>query len=255
VTVDPLAARAFGERAEDYERGRPGWPADAAAALLDAWGAREVVDLAAGTGKLTRVLAAHADVTAIEPVDGMRAVLEREVPAARVLAGTAEAIPLADAAVDAVFVAEAFHWFDLERAPAEIERVLRPGGHLAVLSNHLDGDPPEWMADLDKAVMAHRQPGPFRPDTVPWREALEQQFGALSETEGRHEQATDRDDMVAMIASFSSIGGLPPDERAAALAAARAVLERHGIDAVTVRYRTQITIAQKRSGESAGSDG
>ena len=95
-----------------------------------------MLDLAAGTGKLTRVLAEHADdVVAVEPLDGMRRVLERRLPHVRVLAGTAEAIPLADGAVDAVFVAEAFHWFDLPRAVAEIARVLRPGGGLAVLWN------------------------------------------------------------------------------------------------------------------------
>ncbi len=255
MTVNPRAAHAFGERAEDYERGRPGWPADAIAGLLERWGARHVVDLAAGTGKLTRVLGAHADVIAIEPVDGMRAVLAREVPAARVLAGTAEAIPLDDESVDAVFVAEAFHWFDLDRAPAEIARVLRPGGHLAVLFNHLVGDPAGWMEELSEVVAAHRLPGPYMPDAVPWRAALEKQFGELSDTEGRHEQTTGRDDLIAMIASFSSIGALPPDRRAMALSASREVLERYGIEAVTVAYRAQITIAQKRSADSRGSAG
>jgi ubiquinone/menaquinone biosynthesis C-methylase UbiE len=253
VTVNPRAERAFGERAEDYERGRPGWPADAIATLLERWGAREVVDLAAGTGKLTRILAAHADVIAIEPVDGMRAVLEREVPTARVMSGTAEAIPLADESVDAVFVAEAFHWFDIERAPAEIARVLRPGGHLAVCFNGIDGEEADWSQELFEVVMAHRLPVEYMPDTVPWRAALEQQFGALSEAEGRHRQTSTRDDMVAMIASFSSIGALPPDKRAAALDACREVLERRGLETVTVDYRAKITIAQKRAAESTGS--
>jgi ubiquinone/menaquinone biosynthesis C-methylase UbiE len=142
VTVNPLAARAFGGQADAYERGRPGWPEDAVATLLGRWGARQVLDLAAGTGKLTRLLVPHAEVTAIEPVDGMRAVLEQQVPGAHVLAGTAEEIPLPDESVDAVFAAEAFHWFDLERAPAEIARVLRAGGHLAVLFNR-----PGWDDD------------------------------------------------------------------------------------------------------------
>jgi SAM-dependent methyltransferase len=255
VTVNPLADRAFGSQAEAYERGRPGWPEDAVAALLARWSARDVVDLAAGTGKLTRVLVAHADVIAIEPVDGMRAVLEREVPAARVVAGTAEAIPLPDASVDAVFVAEAFHWFDLSRAPAEISRVLRPGGHLAVLFHSLDGDEAAWMKALFEVVKAHRIPGPQMPDAVPWRESLEAQFGPLTVAEGRHEHAADRDELVAQIASFSSIGGLPAGKRAAALDACRDVLARHGIDAVTIPYKAQITIAQKRSGDSRGSAG
>jgi SAM-dependent methyltransferase len=110
--VPEPAASAFGGQAENYERGRPGWPAAAVAGLIERFDAHTVLDLAAGTGKLTRLLVEHADVViAVEPVDGMRAVLEREVPEARVLTGTAEAIPLAGESVDAVFVAEAFHWF------------------------------------------------------------------------------------------------------------------------------------------------
>jgi hypothetical protein len=93
--VNPLAVRAFGARAADYERGRPGWPGDAVAGLLERFGAGNVVDLAAGTGKLTRVLAERADtVIAIEPVDGMREVLREQLPHVRAMSGTAEAIPL-----------------------------------------------------------------------------------------------------------------------------------------------------------------
>jgi ubiquinone/menaquinone biosynthesis C-methylase UbiE len=252
VTVNPLADRAFGSQAEAYERGRPGWPADTVAALLERWGAQQVVDLAAGTGKLTRVLVAHADVIAIEPVDGMRAVLARQVTDARVMSGTAEAIPLPDASVDAVFVAEAFHWFDLDRAPAEIARVLRPGGHLAVLFNRLDGDEADWMKELFEVVTRYGLPSRQTPGKVKWREALEAQFGQLKVEEGRHEQTVDREQLIAQLASFSWIGGLPPDQLAAALDASRDVLARHGIDSVTIAYRTKMTIAQKRAGESAG---
>jgi len=255
VTVDPLADRAFGSQAEAYEIGRPGWPADAVAGLLGRWRARQVVDLAAGTGKLTRILVEHAEVTAIEPVDGMRAVLEREVPAAQVISGTAEAIPLDGESVDAVFVAEAFHWFDLERAPAEIARVLRPGGHLAVLFNKLDGDEADWMKELFEVVTRFGLPHQRMPSKVSWREALEAQFGELEVEEGRHEQTVDREQLIAQLASFSWIGGLPADQRAAALDAAREVLVRRGIDVVTIALRAEITIAQKRAGESAGSAG
>jgi ubiquinone/menaquinone biosynthesis C-methylase UbiE len=251
VTVDPLADRAFGSQAEAYERGRPGWPADTVAALLARWRAERVVDLAAGTGKLTRILVAHADVTAIEPVDGMRAVLEREVPAAHVLSGTAEAIPLPDESVDAVFVAEAFHWFDLERAPAEIARVLRPGGHLAVLFNQLEGAEADWMKELFEVVSRYGLPHRQTPRTLPWREALEAQFGDLEVVTGHHEQTADREQMVAQLASFSWIGGLPPDQLAAALDASREVLTRRDIETVTIALRSEITIGQKRAGDNA----
>src|SRR5918997_6270384 len=134
-------ASSFDGAAERYERGRPGWPEAAIDAVRDRLRLTRdssVLDLAAGTGKLTRQLVPHfAEVIAVEPLDGMRAVLERAAPGARALAGTAEAIPLGDESVDAVFVAEAIHWFDPPRAVDEIARVLRPGAGVAVLYNRL----------------------------------------------------------------------------------------------------------------------
>jgi SAM-dependent methyltransferase len=253
MTVDRIAADAFGAMAEEYERGRPGWPAGAIASLLERFGARTVLDLAAGTGKLTEVLVAHAgEVVAVEPVAGMRRVLEARLPSVRSLAGTAEAIPLADGSVDAVFVAEAFHWFDPERAAAEISRVLRPGGGLAVMWN-LAGDEGEpWFDELVALVIEHRTEGSgeTRRDTVPWREALEAEsrLGPLSDEEVPHEQRIDRDGIIDQIASFSSIGSLPADRHKAALAAARELLERHGVDEVTVRYRAMITTTRRVDG-------
>jgi ubiquinone/menaquinone biosynthesis C-methylase UbiE len=255
VSVNPIAVRAFGAQAEAYERGRPGWPADAVARLIERFGARAVVDLAAGTGKLTRILAEHADVTAIEPVDGMRRVLAQTVPTARVMAGTAEAIPLPDGSVDAVFVAEAFHWFDLPAAAAEIKRVLRPGGWVAVLFNETAGEDPPWFKELGEALMAHRLSGTNLPRDVPWREALTAEFGELHDEAATHEQVTTRELMLVQIASFSSIGALPPDRFDAAIAAFREILERHGIDRLTIPLRTEITTAQKRSGDSRPSAG
>jgi SAM-dependent methyltransferase len=258
MDVHPLAARAFGALAEDYERGRPGWPADAVARLLERFGARTVLDLAAGTGKLTRTLAELAgEVIAVEPVDGMRRVLEQRLPHVRALAGTAEAIPLGDASVDAVFVAEAFHWFDLPRATAEIARVLRPGGGLVLMWNAAADDGEPWFDDLVKVIREHalERSGANLRATVPWREAIEAdgRFGPLHDEEAPHEQRTDRDGAVAMIASFSAIGGLPDDRRAAALAAVRDVLERHGLDEWTLRYRALITTAQKKRSGANGS--
>jgi len=253
MTVDPIAADAFGAVAGEYGRGRPGWPADAIARLLDRFGARTVLDLAAGTGKLTERLAALAgEVVAVEPVDGMRGVLEARLPGVRVLDGTAEAIPLPDGSVDAVFVAEAFHWFDLSRAPAEIARVLRPGGGLAVMWNLSDGDDPAWMTEVMEVVVERRRKGSGqrRHDTVPWREALEAEprFGPLSDAEVVHEHRTDRDGIVAMVASWSSIGGLPEDRRDAALAAVRDVLERHGVDETAIALRSLITTTRRVDG-------
>ncbi len=130
---DRLAmARSFDATAAAYEFGRPGYPAAAVG-----WWVRQgafpfggtVLDLAAGTGKLTRsLLARGCDAVAVEPLAHMRAELARALPDVRLLDGTAQSIPLPDGSVDAVFVGQAFHWFDQPVALAEIHRVLRPGG-------------------------------------------------------------------------------------------------------------------------------
>jgi ubiquinone/menaquinone biosynthesis C-methylase UbiE len=253
MSVDEIAARAFEAMAEEYDRGRPSWPADAVAEIVARFGARTVLDLAAGTGKLTEILArSSGDVIAVEPVDGMRRVLEARLPGVRALAGTAEAIPLADGSVDAVFVAEAFHWFDLGRAPAEIARVLRPGGGLAVMWNLARDDGEPWFDELVALVVEYRTEGSggTRRDTVPWREALEAEprFGPLTDEEVPHDQRIDRDGILDQIASWSSIGSLPAGRRRAALAAARELLERHGVDEVTLRYKAMITTASRVDG-------
>jgi ubiquinone/menaquinone biosynthesis C-methylase UbiE len=139
MELHPLA-QAFAGVAEDYERGRPDYPAEAIDAIriglmLDA-GAR-IADVGAGTGKLTRALsAAGFDVTAVEPLPGMRARLQAQQPKVAVLEGTAEALPLDDGSVDAVACADAFHWFDGERAVAELARVIRPVCGQELLWNH-----------------------------------------------------------------------------------------------------------------------
>jgi SAM-dependent methyltransferase len=253
MTVDPVAARAFGAMAEEYERGRPGWPAGAIAAVLERFGARTVLDLAAGTGKLTELLAGLADdVVAVEPVDGMRRVLAARLPGVRALAGTAEAIPLPDGSVDAVLVGEAFHWFDLERAPAEIARVLRPGGGLAVMWNVPGWDSVEWLDELDAEVIEpyRREILPVHRESVPWRAALEGhgRFEPLHDETAENPLPTDRTRILALIRSFSWMSALAPDRHEAAMALAEAILERHGIDEVTLQYRTLITTARRLDG-------
>jgi ubiquinone/menaquinone biosynthesis C-methylase UbiE len=155
--IDP-AAVAFGAAAADYERARPSYPHEAIELLrrhLGVGPGRRVLDLAAGTGKLTRLLAGTgADVVAVEPVEGMRAQLAQAVPEVEVLDGTAEAIPLPDADVDAVTVAQAFHWFRFDEALAEIRRVLRPGGGLAILFNERDERVP-WVRVWNEAIEWH----------------------------------------------------------------------------------------------------
>jgi SAM-dependent methyltransferase len=154
VNRDPKARgpyTAFAEVADAYERGRPEYPVEAVRWLVgDA--PVDVVDVGAGTGKLTRALVGLGHrLTAVEPLDEMRARLEIAVPEARALAGSAEAIPLPEASADVVTSAQAFHWFDHSRALPEIARVLRPGGRLALVWNSRDDRDP-WMARLSAII-------------------------------------------------------------------------------------------------------
>jgi len=140
-------AASFGTVADAYERGRPPYPPGAIDWLLPA-GAVRVLDLGAGTGKLTRQLTGRGlDVTAVEPSEGMREQLRRAVPGVRALAGTAERIPLPDGCVDAVLVAQACHWVDPPQAVPEVARVLRPGGQLGLVWNVRD-ERADWVAGL-----------------------------------------------------------------------------------------------------------
>jgi SAM-dependent methyltransferase len=146
-----VRARSFGAAAGVFERARPGYP-DAAVDWLVPAGATTVLDLGAGTGKLTRALAARGlDVVAVEPLAEMRAGLATALPAVRALEGTAEAIPLDDDSVDAITVAQAWHWVDPVRATAEAARVLRPGGTLGLVWNRRD-ERVDWVARIG-AVM------------------------------------------------------------------------------------------------------
>ena len=148
-----VRARSFGVAADVYERARPLYP-DAAIDWLLPAGARTVLDLGAGTGKLTRALASRGlDTIAVEPLAEMRTNLAWAAPEARILDGTAEAIPLEDDSVDLITVAQAWHWVDPERATAEAARVLRPGGTLALIWNKRD-ERVDWVARLGKVMGA-----------------------------------------------------------------------------------------------------
>ena len=141
----------FGSEAAAYERGRPSYPPEAIDWLLPD-GARDVLDLGAGTGKLTtRLVERGLDVVAVDPIAEMLELLRGALPATPALLGTAEQIPLRDNSVDAVLVAQAWHWFDPKRAIAEVARVLRPGGRLGLVWNTRD-ERMGWVKDLGRII-------------------------------------------------------------------------------------------------------
>jgi SAM-dependent methyltransferase len=150
-------ARAFGGEAERYQRMRPPYPKQAVDFVLAGRPSGRVLDVGAGTGKLTRLLLEQAEqVVAVEPDRQMRRVLARAVPEAEVLNGTAERLPLPDASIDAVFAGQAFHWFDRPAADRELARVLRPGGVVGLIWN-LPDHRVDWIPELFEAV---REPEP-----------------------------------------------------------------------------------------------
>ncbi|HEX2041471.1 MAG TPA: methyltransferase domain-containing protein [Acidimicrobiales bacterium] len=214
--VHDVAARGFSS-AGAYERARPEYPAAAVDALVVALAlgpATTVVDLGAGTGKLTRALVpTGARLIAVEPLVAMRTELACAVPAAHVVGGTAEAIPLAAAAADAVVAAQAFHWFSGDRAVAEIHRVLRPGGGLGLVWNELVWSVP-WVGRLGKVLdpLAASVPR-FR--TGRWRHALERtrRFGALEERRFPYARRLDHGAVVDWVATTSWVAVLPEHER------------------------------------------
>lgn len=210
-------ARSFELAAEEYDRGRPGWP-DAVLDAVPIEPAATVVDLAAGTGKLTEVLVRrYARVVAVEPLDAMRAILERRVPEAVACDGRAEAIPVPDASADAVFVAQAFHWFATDDAVAEIARVLRPGGVLVLLWQEPSREAPSPLPDAYRRRLAalHASVPPPTPD---WRPVVTRgPFGELESATVEHEQVSDRARVLAFAASVSWIAHRPAEERRSVL--------------------------------------
>jgi SAM-dependent methyltransferase len=210
---------AFGRTAREYELGRPLWPEellDFVAAELGLSPDATVLDLGAGTGKLTRALVPRfARVVAVEPDEAMLAVLEEVVPGAEGFRGSAEAIPLGDDEVDAVFSGEAFHWFGPEAA-AEIVRVLRPQGALVILFNigiEYDHMGDEADALIDEMIERGGAPGLGRVLSGDWRKPLEAAFEELRQTEVERDVVTGRDEWIANLLSVSSIAHQPEEDR------------------------------------------
>ncbi|MDQ1438017.1 MAG: hypothetical protein QOK43_1646 [Acidimicrobiaceae bacterium] len=211
MTIPEPARVGFGAGADAYARGRPSYPADAVAYVLSKVSGT-VLDLAAGTGIFTSLLTPHREVIAVEPVESMRAKI---TDAARVLDGTAESIPLDDSSVDAVTVAQAFHWFRFDEALAEIARVLRPAGSLVMLWNRRDESVP-WVNRMSE-VINWRSHQISQYDRIDWA-AVIAESGRYGEVEHRSfswEHVIDRGLLAERVRSVSYVAAMDHAEREA----------------------------------------
>ena len=243
--VHPISASGFGSDADRYERGRPGYPT---VALADLPLATPILDLAAGTGKLTRVLAdLAAPVFALEPSAEMRRVLAQQVPSVPLVAGVAERLPFADGSLGTITVAQAFRWFDHSRAWDEFRRVLRRGGAFVLVENGEVGNEP-WLEEC-MAIRRRIEDGVGRPPN--WHE-LSVPSESVEGFDGPHldtfENPTeyDRTRLLDRFGSMSVIASLPDEERVEALDAIGAVFDRQGRDSLVIRFLTRRWVWRRR---------
>ncbi|OFW71197.1 MAG: hypothetical protein A2Y55_05850 [Actinobacteria bacterium RBG_16_68_12] len=246
VNRDPNARgpyTAFAEVAGAYERGRPGYPEDAVRWLVGDE-PRDVVDLGAGTGKLTRALVALGHrVTAIEPLPEMLEQFPAAAPGAFAILGSAEIIPLPDAHADVVTCAQSFHWFDHALALPEIARVLRPGGRLAIVWNSRDDRDP-WSKRLSALIGEETVEAD---DVLPRPIDASGLFSPVETAEFTFEQSLDRETLLDLVLSRSYCAKLPPPEREPILeAVGRLYDEEAGPDGLHLPYLTECFRAKRR---------
>jgi SAM-dependent methyltransferase len=252
--IHEAAAQGYQAAADIYEQARPGYPEEAVAHLVD--GLRlspgdTVVDLGAGTGKLTRALLDHGvDTLAVEPVEAMRGIFASVLPGVPMVGAIAEALPLRAGGVAAVAIGQAFHWFDASAALTEFHRVLRPGGRLGLVWNVRD-ESVGWVAALTRLVDSHVGTGPsFRSGA--WQRAFDSTtlFGPLQAATFPHEQRVDLEGVLARVASISYIAALPEAERRRVAGQVRVLLAGHpdtaGRDEFAILHHTEVFWFERR---------
>jgi SAM-dependent methyltransferase len=256
MPVHDVAASGFDAQADAYERARPSYPPDAVAWFVENLrigpGAR-VVDLAAGTGKFTRLLLPFgSDLVADEPVEGMARHLRATAPGVPLLSSTAEALPFARGSLDAVTVAQAFHWFDADAAFSELHRVIRPGGRVGLVWNARDRGV-DWVNQVWEIMDRIEKRAPWR-EHDRWSESAlgdHSGFGPLHEATFRHEQALSLDDVVTRVQSVSHVAVLSSDEQQRVLDEVRTLLASHpetrGRDVVAMPYQVDAYWCEARS--------
>ena len=253
VTIDDMelhpATRGYETAGERYERGRPDYPAEAVDRLVAQLGLAtrrpaRVLDVGAGTGKLTRPLLERGlEVIAVEPVDGMRATLTRTAPGADVRAGRAQSLPLDAGEVDGIVAGQAFHWFAGAAALSEFSRVLRPDGRLGLIWNRRDLDQP-LQAEIGRLLAPHRRDAPAHASDA-WRAAFTDTspFALVAERRMQHAQWLDADGLVDRVLSISFIAALTGEQRSAIAARVRELATGESTE---LRYITELFVYARR---------
>lgn len=252
--IHEAAARGYEAGIEHYRRGRPTYPDDAITYLVQQLriGPRsDVLELGAGTGRFTELIVhTGAAITALEPVAAMREILERACPTVVVLDGTAEEIPLPDGSADAVVAAQAFHWFDGDRALAEIHRVLRPRGGLGLIWNARD-DSSDWARRITRIFDRVAGDGPRYRD-MRWRGAFERTtlFDPLHRQVAHQVHEVSREGFLDRVLSVSYVASASEEERARVVAEVHELLETDpelaGRERLHIPYRTDVYWATRR---------
>ncbi|MGY2224352.1 methyltransferase domain-containing protein [Pseudomonas gingeri] len=245
--VHKAAQIGFSAEAKTYAQGRPDYPVELQSWLRDTLGVDaqgQAIDLGAGTGKFTRLLVATgATVTAIEPVETMRAELAARLPAVRALPGTAEAMPLESGFADTLLCAQAFHWFAHEAALAEIHRVLKPGGRLGLVWNVRD-ESVDWVAAITRIITPYEGDTP-RFHTGAWRKPFTGRYFSAPELSclGYTHVGTAREVIIDRFMSVSFIAALPPAEKAQVGGQLQELIDTHpalrGRESIAFPYRTE----------------
>jgi len=263
MAIHESAAKGFAAGAEAYERGRPGYSPEAIGHIVRELGigpGKTVLDLAAGTGKLTRELVSSgAQIVAVEPIPEMRAKLASAVPEAEIRDGTAEAIPAENHSVDAVVVGQAFHWFDGIRALSELRRVLGPDGGLALIWQSRDASVP-WVAKLN-AIIDRADDGHPRFRTEAWRQAFDVTalFDPLEKAEFAYVQRASAETLVDRVASISYVAAMSEERRQVFLDDVRELLATDSATAgqvvIELPHRVDVYVTRPRAvpvGPSSG---
>lgn len=237
------AARSFGAAASVYGAARPGYPSEAVAWLVG--DARRVLDLGAGTGKLTEALIGlDRDVIAVDPVEEMLEELEVRVPGVPRILGTAEDIPVEDASFDAVVVGQAWHWFVPERAVPEIARVLRPGGTLGIVWNSRDTSV-GWLREAG-AIMHERHDASAAVEAYV---RVGRPFGPIEEHRVDWVERMPRARFLDLVRSRSHFLTAAPTEQLSVIAAIETLLDTHpdlaGAEELAVPYVTRCFRARR----------